>query len=303
MKKLILICCLFLLPFTKAMCQEADTIRNTFRINATLESDGILRTYLLVLPPGYYTDSSSFPLVIGLHGFGGSAVQFERDYGFSTKAKAAGFIAVYPEGVPNNGPLHLRSWNAGECCNYAMQHQINDVAFINTLITALTGRYRINIRRIYITGMSNGAMMAYRLACELSGKIAAIAPVSGTQFTAGVCHPATSVPVLHIHSAADTKVPYRGGRALAGYYYPPVDSALLIWRLNNSCSATPLQRRGPNYTYTQWTNPKTNAMVALYLTTDGGHSWPGGKKSTPVADAPSTAINATDVIWEFFKQY
>lgn len=296
---LLLIICL------PAGCQKnsSPTTTQPYRINGRLAIDGLTRTYLLNLPPGYYIDSTNYALVIGLHGLGGSALQFERDYAFTQKAGKENFIVVYPEGVAGSGILALRSWNAGSCCDEAMYRQIDDVKFISQLITTLTSRYNIDGKRIYITGMSNGAMMAYRLACELPDKIAAIAPVSGTLLTTQPCQPGKQVAVLHIHSLADTKVPYKGGKGLAGYYFAPVDSGLHVWQVNDICLTAPVQQVYPTYTITEWSNQQNKVFVSSYITTDGGHAWPGGLKSTSRADTPSTAFVATDVIWNFFRQH
>jgi polyhydroxybutyrate depolymerase len=178
------------------------------------------------------------------------------------------------------------------------------VHFISKLIQKLTANYKINTKRIYVTGMSNGAMMTYRLACELSQQIAAIAPVSGTLLTEQPCTPTRMVPVLHIHSAIDTKVPYAGGYGLANYYFPSVDSTLRVWAAINGCSATPqVITNAALYTQTQYMNCSSNNTVQLFLTNDGGHSWPGGLPARPGADAPSAAFSATDLIWNFFQQY
>jgi polyhydroxybutyrate depolymerase len=292
-----------LILITLIGCEKTAADEQPYRINGTMIVDGMRRTYLLNLPPGYYKDSIQFALVIGLHGLGGSATEFEHDYSFSDKANSAGFIAVYPEGVPSKGPLELRSWNAGNCCDYAMQHNIDDVKYISQLIDRLKANYKINAGKVYVTGMSNGAMMTYRLACEIPGKIAAIAPVSGTLIVSEPCNPAHSVPILHIHSAIDTKVPYYGGTGLAGYYFPPVDSGLHVWSVFNSCTSQPINIQAVDYTLTKWTDNTGNVMMECYLTDDGGHAWPGGLQSTSGADVPSTAINATDVVWDFFQHH
>ena len=152
--------------------------------------------------------------------------------------------------------------------------------------------------------MSNGAMMAYRLACEIPDKIAAIAPVSGSMVTDYPCLPARLMPILHIHSELDTKVPPLGGIGLADYYYPPVDSVLRIWAMADSCSSRePVIQEFEKYTRYQWDNCSNGARIVYYLTKDGGHAWPGGSKSRERADTPSQAINANDSIWSFFKRY
>lgn len=280
---------------------SSDNTNRGYHFDGQITVDRLSRTYTLALPPQYYETDTTFPLVLGLHGTGGSANQFERDYGLTAKANREGFIAVYPEGVRSDGPLGIRTWNAGECCDYAMQRNIDDVKFISTLIDELIAKYKINPRRIYATGMSNGAMMVYRLACDIPTKLAAIAPVSGT-LMANTCNPSRPIPIIHIHSAPDTKVPPSGGIGLAGYYFHPVDSALNLFATLNNC-ATPQQTPKSNYTQTSWTSCQSPTSLQYYLTTDGGHAWPGGQPASPRADKPSTALIANDLIWDFFNQY
>ncbi|RPE09177.1 phospholipase [Chitinophaga lutea] len=302
MKRLVFQLLLACVPVVFMSCEKSDGER-PFSLREQITVDGLERTFLLDLPSGYY-DSSGFDLVIALHGTGGSGEQCKKDYGWSQKAAQAGFIVAYPDGVRSRGALGIRTWNAGGCCGYAEENRIDDVRFISTLIDDLVARYRVNPKRVYVTGMSNGAMLSYRLACEIPGKIAAIAPVSGTLITTAPCTPSRPVPVLHIHSALDTIVPYRGGIGIGGYYFPPADSALRVWAGVDGCAQAPeTLTDNEKYTAVRWKDCREGTTVIRYLTKDGGHSWPGGPKSRPGADAPSTAINATNVIWDFFHHY
>lgn len=282
-------------------CKKNDDPDKVYRINGTMNIDGRARTFLLNLPPGYY-ENESMSLVIGLHGTGGSAVQFDRDYGFTAKANSEGFIIVYPEGVRSDGILKLRTWNAGTCCDYAAEQNINDVKYIRTLIDELVAKYKIDPKRVYLTGMSNGGMMAYRLASEMPDKIAAVAPVSSTMMIQQAINKERAMPILHIHSSRDMKVPYHGGVGLGGYNFAPVDSTLRVWAQSNACVKGPeVMVDDLRYKLTEWSDCNDNAIIKCYLTQDGGHSWPGGKRSNSRGDEPSSVINATDLIWDFFK--
>lgn len=283
-------------------CQKSGDGK-VYRISGSMNVDGWRRTYLLNLPPNYY-DTSGFALVVALHGFGGNAAEMEHDYGITDKANTEHFIVVYPEGLPSNGPLHLRTWNTGSCCGYSQAIQVDDVHFIRSLIDDLTDKYHIDPKRIYVTGMSNGAMMTYTLACEMSDKLAAAAPVSGTLMMSMPCSPTRPVPILHIHSMLDTRVPFNGGIGMADVYFTPVDSTLTVWAANDSCNTLPqvLVDNG-HYRQTEWKSASGIPVIELYATYDGGHSWPGGLKPRTQADPPSTAFNATDLIWEFFQQH
>jgi polyhydroxybutyrate depolymerase len=285
-------------------CKNSDLgPQKTYRFNETLTIDGRTRTYTLNLPPNYY-ESSDFSLVIAMHGGGGNARQFESTSRLTEKANAAKFIVVYPEGVQSSGILKARTWNAGGCCDYARDNNVNDVKFINELITKLTHSYKIDPKKVYATGHSNGGMLAYRLACELPDKIAAIAPNGCTMVAASPCTPSRPVPVLHMHSSLDSKVPYTGGTGVSDAYYPSLDSVMNVWALNNLCnSASKIVNENSSFKLTQWNDCSSNVKIHYYLTYDGGHGWPGGLPGGPFSDTPSSAINANDLLWEFFQHY
>lgn len=285
-------------------CQKQPAPEKVYRIHGSMTVDGRLRTYLLNLPPGYYESDTTLPLVIGLHGTGGSAEQFERDYGFTHKANHAGFIIVCPEGVRSTGILGLRTWNAGTCCDFAWEQGVDDLKYIRTLLDQLVAGYKINPKKVYVTGMSNGGMLTYRLAHEMADRIAAVATVSATMVLPAPLVASRPLPVLHIHSIQDTKVPYTGGIGIGGYYFPPVDSVHRVWAQHNGCIAGPtVITDDARYKLTEWSGCPAGAIIRCYLTKDGGHAWPGGHKSHRQGDDPSAMINATDLIWDFLKGY
>lgn len=287
-------------------CAESDPDgQQRYRYESHMTADGLVRTYVVNLPGTYHDnndEANKYPLVIALHGTGGSAHQMEASYGLNEKGDKENFIVVYPEGVSSSGILGIKTWNAGRCCDYAMVNDIDDVAFIRDLIDRLIADFAINPKRVYVTGMSNGGMMAYRLACELSDKIAAIAAVSGTMMAAE-CKPGRAVPVLHMHSLLDAKVPYAGGIGIGGYHFTPVDSVLHFWSAQNGCSPSPKMIDNGQYRSTSWEGCNSNTALESYVTYDGGHAWPGGQKPNPGADPPSTYINANDLLWDFFQRF
>lgn len=295
----------WLLIFLLPGCDRAGNrdVDPDFNFYASITVDGRERFFLLNLPPNYFEGEGKFALVIGMHGGGGNGRNFEKTTHFSAKANEEKFIAVYPEGVESDGPLGARTWNAGTCCDYAVEQNIDDVKFINVLIDYFKTEYQVDPKRVYATGMSNGGMMAYRLACELSDKIAAIAGISTTMVIDKPCNPNEPVPILHIQSKPDQNVPYEGGGGKRGNDYPSIDSVLNVWSVQNSCAPLPESTSFSHYTLYEWNNCVDNTIIAYYLTEDGGHSWPGGEKGTFFADPPSTALNAIDLIWDFFQQY
>lgn len=166
------------------------------------------RTFLVHVPKNL--EAANPPLVIALHGGGTNGKTMERFSGLSEASERYGFVVVYPNG---SGRLKgFLTWNAGSCCSYAEKHAIDDVAFISRLIDYMIKQYHIDPLRVYVTGISNGAMMAYRLAAEIPDRIAAIAPVAGTL----TIDPGTiqaAMPIIHFHGTDDQFVPYLGGAA------------------------------------------------------------------------------------------
>jgi polyhydroxybutyrate depolymerase len=266
-----------------------------------LNVNGLDRTYMVNVP-STTSAGEKLPLVFMFHGTGGNASQAERDYGWTEKSSEENFIVVYPEGVAGDGRFGVRTWNAGRCCHYAMENNIDDVKFVNELLTHMIENYPVDETKVYAAGMSNGAMLVYRLACELPGKFAAFASVSGTMMLDEPCTAAHTPPFLQIHSTTDTKIPFAGGKGLGGYNFAPVDSAINVIKAINECTNWTVSEH-PGYSHHQASDCNTAVPLEMYLLSDGGHSWPGGRKSTARSDTPCEAINATEVIWRFFNEH
>ena len=264
--------------------------------------DGLNRTYLLHLP-AEYAENDTFPLVIAMHGGFGSAYNIQSQSQLSVKADVESFIVVYPEGV-KGGALNIRTWNAGWCCGFASSSNTDDVGFIAALLDTLINRYSVDSNRIYATGMSNGGFMSYRLACELSDRIAAIAPVAASMSLTG-CTPDRVMPIIHFHSYLDNSVPSEGGvgSGISDHYNSPLDSVLNAWATMNGCAhLNDTIIHDNQYTFMKWTSCNCGTEIHCYITRDGGHSWPGGIQ-TPTGDPVSNFINATDLMWSFFQQH
>lgn len=283
-----------------------DTIAATPAERQTLMHDGVARSYVLRSPAGARRPATR-PLVIVLHGGGGNAANAERMTGFTEKGRREGFFVVYPEGSSRFGDK-LLTWNAGHCCAYAMDNDVDDVGFIRALIEELTARHPIDPRRVYVTGMSNGAMMSHRVGIELSDRVAAIAPVVGTLF--GDEPPAAGpVPALMINGMLDEHVPWQGGppggRAARSWDGTPTAPALQqfeYWSRVNGCTRP--AARQENARWIVWRDTcSSDQDVTLFVIKDNGHAWPGGEKGSRRGDEPSSALIATDVIWEFFARH
>ncbi len=261
----------------------------------TINVDGRVRTYLLHVPPNYDAGKPA-PLVLVLHGATQSPENIEGMSGMSLMADQQGFIAVYPSGT---GRLsNVPTWNSGNCCGYARENNVNDVAFIAALIDTLERSYSIDRKRIFVTGISNGAMMSFRLGCELSGTIAAIAPVEGAQNLP--CHPSSPVSVLVFHGTADRLVPFDGG-STPFQIGPrrddtPVSDTVAFWVTRDACSRTPASEETPSLHTSVYSGCADGTGVALYAIQGGHHIWPGVAHS-------GNDVQATAIMWDFFAQH
>src|SRR5271156_1612634 len=175
----------------------------TGTIFGSLDFGGRTRNYL-VHPPRGYAPGAPLPVVFVLHGASESNDSVEELSRMSGKADAEHFVAVYPAGTGR-----VVTWNAGACCGGAMKEKVDDVGFLRVLLEKIEREYAIDPKRVYFTGISNGAMMAYRVACEMAEQVAAIAPVEGALNVE--CHPTAPVAVLIFHGTADRIVPFEGG--------------------------------------------------------------------------------------------
>jgi len=285
----------------------------------TLTHGGRTRSYLLHVPP--QAAQRPLPVVIAFHGGGGNAEGYRRYAGLDAVANREGFIVIYPNGT---GLLRttLLTFNAGNnCCGSALRQQVDDVGFAIAAIEDVARRAEIDRRRVYATGHSNGAIMAYRLAAERADVVAAIAPVAGAMSLDRFA-PSKPVPVLHIHSADDPRALYEGG---VGPPFPgtdnrvthaPVADAIGKWVARNGCATKPVvadTRRGaPGSADAGQTatllvhSPCTSgAEVAHWKLTGVGHGWPGaGRTGREALSGPATTIlDAAEEIWRFVSKY
>lgn len=253
--------------------------------------DGQQRDYI------YYSAENSavdLSLLIVMHGFTQTAENIMQYSQFNQLAESEGFAVVYPQGIGN-------SWNV----DFNGGSTADDLGFIAALIDSLSENYAIDLNRIYATGFSNGGFMSYRLAYQLSNKIAAIASVAGTISSNAFqsWSPELPVPVLHIHGTADFIVPYAGFSGIEG-----VEALLNFWITHNGCASPPeitdlpdLVQEGSTVTLYEWMNCNSDKQIDLLKINNGGHTWPGANGSG--IGNVNQDISASEEIWNFVKQF
>jgi polyhydroxybutyrate depolymerase len=254
----------------------------------TIDVGGTTRSYRLYTPPSLDRGRAA-PLVMVLGGVGNSAEDMVGATEFDRVAETGTFVVAYPDG------LH-QTWNAGYCCLGRATGGPDDVAFLTRLIDDVGTGQKLDQARIYAVGVSAGAMMAYRLGCEMAGRIAAVGSVAGAMILDD-CHPAKPVSVIEIHGTADGLVPYQGGETAGGATQesPPTPAVAQRWADLDHCPAPATDTAGV-VTTASWTGCAEGSAVKLVTLDGGGHTWFADGLG-PV----SGAVDASRMIWAFFS--
>ena len=278
-----------------ALLQAQTTVVGTIR------SGGLLREYRLYVPAIYTRTTGPVPLLFNLHGYGSNNIEQEAYGDFRPIADTANFLVVHPNGSID--AANKRNWNTFGPRGTG----IDDVAFLSALLDTLATRYRIDPDRVYSTGMSNGGFMSYELACQLSGRIAAVGSVTGSMIGSRMasCAPGRPVPVIEIHGTADGTVPYTGGPPLN---FVAIPSLLAHWVRVNGCNPTPTITAVPDVNTTDgctaerqlWTGGRNGSTVEHFRIIGGGHTWPGAAFTTGVTNRD---ISASREVWRFLRPY
>lgn len=276
--------------------------------DSSLQVGDLTRKYLLHVPQNY-NKNKAIPLILAFHGGMGNAEIMAEGYNLIPKSDKEGVIVAFPNGVSRFPSGKLATWNAGNCCGYAVERNSDDVSFVKAVLYDIKSKFNIDSNKIYATGMSNGGMMSYRLACEMSDTFAAITSVSGTD-NYDECNPKKPISVMHIHGLKDDHVLFYGGCGPACNIesetgFVSVPDTISKWVERNNCDTNP-QRVvvNENAYYDLYSKCDGGVQVKLYVVLDGGHSWPGTEKApNPLEKStPSQAISATDEIWKFFTE-
>jgi polyhydroxybutyrate depolymerase len=271
------------------------------------------RRALIYIPRGYDA-SRPTPVVVVFHGGGGNPEMMVNVCGLNAKADEAGFIVAYPYGT-GRLPNRLLTFNGGNCCGYAMDNNIDDVGFTRAMLDDLATVANVDANRVYATGISNGGIMAYRIASELADRIAAIAPVAGPMGTE-TCNPSRPVAVMHFHGTADAQAPFNGGQGKGNALtnvrpvFLSVQHSLDQWIKANGCAQPPevvqlpdAAADGMTVTRKTWGGGRDGAEVVLIEITGGGHTWPGREPLLEMLGPSTKDISANDLMWEFFQKH
>ena len=268
--------------------------------NGSFIHDGIVREYQLYVPPNY-TPGDQWPIVFNLHGITSNAAQQTFYTAFNFVADTADFFVCYPEGTEIPGGSG-RQWNVSFPLS---TNTTDDVGFIDNLIDTLYAHYDINLDKVYVTGMSNGGYMGYKLACEITDRITAVASVTGSMVpvVADNCAPTQTIPIMQVHGTADPTVAYNGSN-----FGIPIEELVSQWVEHNQCALTPDTFQFPDINTTDnctmeriaYTNCDGDRKVYFYRVDGGEHTWPGASINISVTNQD---INASIEIWNFFNQY
>lgn len=277
---------------TSARCTPARP-HEPGSFSETLTSAELEREYILRIPASYKGEDAT-PLVVNLHGYGSNAIQQVIYSGLPAKGDEAGFIVVTPQGTGDKPHWNFTTFESGAP---------DDVAFIEDLLDTLDSELCIDPARVYATGISNGAAMSVTLACRLSDRIAAIAPVAGVFFFPG-CPSTRPVSVIAFHGTDDKLVPFEGRPAASSSLpVPPIEQSVQEWATHNGCAEEP--ERVPvteSVRLLRYEGCDEGATVELYVIEGGGHTWPGAAIDIPFGDT-TREISATDLLWSFFEAH
>jgi len=294
--------------------KPATTPRGRHVTGTIVIGGNVVRSYTLYLPRSL-PKHSPVPLLVALHGGLGSGPQFEQQSGFDGLAEANRFIVVYPNGtaIHRFAPNQL-VWNGGGCCSVAEQGQenVDDVGFISSLITKLERQYDIDNGRVFAAGHSNGAILAERLACQLSGQIVAIGVQAGVLFV-NSCPMPHPVAALEIHGTVDQNIPINGGygqRSLTKTDYPPPVDGLKTIAAHDACPSAPTNAPDPSNAAVRfqiWQPCRAGTVVEWAMVAGANHAWMGhpGSRATQLLTGgkPYSGFDSSAAIWSFLAAH
>jgi len=313
-----------ILCFGIAACHPGKSLSHGRRLSSghhrfTLTADGLERTYIVHVPSNYDA-RTQFPLVVMLHGGGGTASTALWETGWVEKADKSGFIVVFPNAMardPSRRSSFARNpqlWNDGSERFYPGQKAPDDVRFITAVLDDLSARLMIDRKRVFVTGFSNGASMSFRVGAELSIRVAAIAPVAGALWfdppvfkrSVSMCYITGTADPLNLIEGGVPKLASGGSDEVRAKPKPPVRESILKWVKALDAPVTPASVSNSNGVRTETYGPGRDGAEVVYIAVDGlGHTWAGGRSLLPESMVGETSdkIKATDIIWDFFQKH
>lgn len=274
--------------------------------------EGTMRYYDIYVPTTY-DEAEPLPMVVMLHGRGGTGESLARDIEMNQFAEVHGFIALYPDGI-------YREWNYTRGLPWVVENPTDDALFLKALVAQISTEYVIDSERVYVGGFSNGGFMAQRLACEASDTFAAFATVGATGFSgmSSLCDNQPPVPILLIHGTADPIIPWDGQTMPVNdeqeiYVSAPALETFGFWASHNDCSPDFEQSTLPAVDETREITVRLfddagceeRGAVRFYAVVNGGHTWPGvewTRSRVPLGDV-TLDFHASEALWEFFSAY
>ena len=296
-------------------CDTGATPATAVDEEITVDANGTPRTSLRHVPPAH-DGGTALPVVVDLHGYQEGAKIHTLMSAMGPYGDTQGFITITPQGL-------------GEVARWIAESGSDDVAFIGNVLDDVESTLCVDLDRVYVTGLSNGAFMTSTVACDMADRFAAAAPVAGIQDIEG-CDPTRPVPVIAFHGTADTFVAYDGGLGASAMNLPapdgsgrtlgdlvaageatdgggpPVPEITAAWAARNGCEPTPTETPvTDDVTKISWSCP-AGAETELYRIDDGGHTWPGSAFSQSlesVMGRTTTTIDANALMWAFFQAH
>lgn len=250
----------------------------------TLAVGDMARTYSLHVPAGLSLQRP-VPLVFVFHGFQENGSMARLYTGLDSIANDNGFVVVYPDGS-GSGAL---SWNASGCCGEALLNNVDEPAFVRSIIADVQTVVSVDPKRTYASGFSNGALLSYRLACTMSDTFAAVAPVGGVLMYAP-CQPQQTVSLVDVHGMSDLVVPFEGGGS--GLQFPPVGESLATWAKLDNCVGQERTEKDGILTHITYGTCAPGVSVQLYKVDGVGHGWP-----------PQEVAPISEIVWDFFAAH
>lgn len=261
-------------------------------VTRQIEVGGTMRTYLLAVPRSH-SPPRPVPLVLNFHGFASNATQQAAYSSLNELGSRRGFLVVTPEGSGSPARWTLPGTTLSG---------IDEVAFVGALLDELGALWCIDEQRVYATGMSNGAAFAALLACELDGRIAAIAAVAGVNLVQP-CESGAPVSVIAFHGTADSVVPYAGGRIFDSFEVRSIAEAVAEWAEHNRCASDPGEVRVSEHVRRRaYSECAVGTTVRLYTVEGGGHTWPGAADIPPLGPV-TDEIEASQLVVDFFSEH